>query len=194
MPVISDNYSWMSYNIFLALIAVFLGICYLYAKNNVIKFTFGIPWIMFLPNTIYIFTDLVHVIQQWSSVHGSLRYLLISQYFFFELAGLATFLLAIFPFEMLMIQWHIKRRDQTLAIILFNTLIAFGMVLGRVERINSWEVVTSPLRVIDSAVSVIFSYNLLGLTLLFALFCNFVYFLFRDPIRRRTDRVFKLLD
>src|SRR5581483_3289366 len=101
-------------------------------------------------------------------------------YLIFEIIGIVTFFLAFIPFERILHTIHFFKQKETVAIIFFIFLIAFGMVLGRVERINSWEVITQPQKVIISALDVLLSFDLLGLTILFGLFCNFIYFLFRD--------------
>src|SRR5579863_4015173 len=167
MPVIDYNNSWMIYNIFLALIAVGLGYISYVLRIRVIQYILLLFWLLFLPNTIYIFTDLVHLIEQWRHVSLLIRPLLILQYSVYEIVGICTFVLAFSPFEKIItsIDWLKKRKIVT--IIIFNFIIAFGMVLGRVERINSWQVFTHPLTVLLSAIHVITSLPLIGLTVLF---------------------------
>ncbi len=179
MDILSYNIPWMAYNSFLAMIAVGLGYLTLYVQNKFIKAILGLLWLLFLPNTIYIFTDLEHVITQWKYIDPSLRSLLVLQYAILQIIGVLTFLLAFFPFEKLVKSIHFSKKKKTQAFIFFNFVIAFGMVLGRVERINSWQVFTNPPAVIASTFHVIFSVHLLGLTVLFGLLCNFIYFLFR---------------
>ena len=180
MPVIDYNVSWMVYNCLLALIAVVLGYFTIHVENKYAKVFIGLVWFLFLPNTIYIFTDLEHLIRQWQFISTSLRPILVLQYTIFEIVGIITFLLAFYPFEKFVQLAKFFRKRKTQAFIFFNFLIAFGMVLGRVERINSWQVFTNPPAVITSALHVMLSLHLLGLTVLFGLLCNFIYFLFRS--------------
>lgn len=179
MGVLYYNFSWMIYNSFLALLAVGLGYIFFQAKGKFFKTAFGILWLLFLPNTIYIFTDLMHLIEQWTRVSPSAHGLLLLQYLLFEIIGIATFLFAFFPFEKLLRDIRFFKKNKVSSLIAFNFLIAFGMVLGRVERINSWQIFTSPLQVYQSVIHVLTSFDLLGLTMLFGLLCNFIYFLFR---------------
>jgi uncharacterized membrane protein len=65
-----------------------------------------------------------------------------------------------------------------------NSLIGYGMVLGRVLRVNSWQVITAPSEVLRATVEVFTSFNLILLTILFALFVNFFYFLFRGSVKK----------
>lgn len=180
MPIINYNAEWMTYNCFLALIAVGLGFLTCEVNNKFLKIVIGLLWFLFLPNTIYIFTDLEHLVRQWQVIGQSLLPLLLLQYVVFEVIGITTFLFAFFPFEKIVNTSSVLKKHKTKSIIVFNFLIAFGMVLGRVERINSWEFFTNPSAVITSACHVLISVDLLGLTVLFGLLCNFIYFLFRN--------------
>ena len=182
MPILDYNVDWMLLNCFLALLPLGFGYFFITSKNKAVKVICGILWVLFLPNTIYIFTDLEHIIDQWPLVPSYLRIILLLQYVFLEFVGITTFLIGIFPFEkMLMVERYVKKKI-TKELILFNFFIAFGMVLGRVERINSWEVFTNPLKVLNSAMHVITTFDLFGLMILFGLLCNFIYFLFRDRV------------
>lgn len=182
MPIINYNVSWMIYNSCLALLAVGLGYLTVQVNGKFLKFFIGLLWLIFLPNTIYIFTDLEHLVRQWHEIQHSQLPFLILQYAVFEVVGVITFLFAFLPFEKIIRLVSFLKKNKTKSIIVFNFVIAFGMVLGRIERINSWEVFTNPLAVITSAVHVLLSFNLLGLTLLFGFVCNFIYFLFRDGV------------
>ncbi|HSX09677.1 MAG TPA: DUF1361 domain-containing protein [Candidatus Saccharimonadales bacterium] len=180
MPILNYNVGWMSFNCFLALLPVLFGYVAYRTKNTYLKVIFGVLWFLFLPNTIYIFTDLVHLIPQWHYIGESYRSLLVLQYFVFESIGIITFLLAFYPFERIIRVIKLFKNNKILSLVIFNFIIAFGMVLGRVERINSWQVFTNPPAVTHSALHVILTPSLLGLTILFGFLCNFIYFLFRS--------------
>lgn len=182
MPLILFNVKWMVLNAMLAILPVLLGHFFLNAKAKSLKIFFGLFWVLFLPNTVYVFTDLKHILYQWQQVDMLAQFFLLLQYMILEFIGLVTFILAFHPAERVVEQVaHLKKRRVSL-IIAFNFLVAFGMVLGRVERLNSWELFTQPMKVIGSAWHVLTSLDLLGLTILFGLFCNFVYFLFHETV------------
>jgi uncharacterized membrane protein len=187
MPIIFYNTAWMAYNIFLALIPVLFGWLFLRARNSYSKFLTGIIWLLFLPNTIYIFTDLIHIIEQWGKVTYDARLFLPVQYTILEVVGFISFILAFYPFETFLRQskWQRIRKISTLLSIVLNFLIGFAIVLGRVERINSWEVLTASKKVMLASLHIFQSFELTFLVLLFGLFANFSYFLFRDPIIKR---------
>jgi uncharacterized membrane protein len=63
-----------------------------------------------------------------------------------------------------------------------NFLIGYAMVIGKVERVNSWEIFTATERVIVAVNHLLHSSSLLALGFLFGLFVNFFYFLVRKPL------------
>jgi uncharacterized membrane protein len=191
MPTIFYNDGWMLYNSCLALVAVALGFAIFFLRNRWLKIVTGFFWLLFLPNTIYIFTDLEHLLAQWNTVPLTLHLLLLIQYLLFEIVGFITYLLAFLPFEKIVRSVKELKTRRVPFLIVCNFFIAFGMVLGRVERINSWEVITDPSKVAQSAMNVLSSLDLLSLTILFGLFCNFVYFLFRNRFIRIVKGLFQ---
>jgi len=193
MPVIDYNVSWMLYNLYLALLALVFGYLALLGWKW-FKYIFGLLWLLYLPNTIYIFTDLEHLVYELHQVFFPFSFFLFLQYFIFEIVGITVFILALVPFEKLVHSMPKYKHRFTLLMILFNFLIAFGMVLGRVERVNSWELFTAPIKVLNASVNIMTSWELIGLTILFGLLCNFIYFLFRDSIIKLFRKFFYLLD
>ena len=193
MPIVFFNVEWMSFNSMLAFLAVLLGYFFLQAKPKALKIFFGLLWLVFLPNTIYLFTDLKHILYQWNQVDMFEKSLILIQYMILEFVGLVTFILAFHPFEKMLEKFAPLKRKRVALLIAFNFLVAFGLVLGRVERINSWEIVTQPMHVLGAAWHILSSLDLVGLTILFGLFCNFVYFLFHESIMEDTKRVVRKL-
>lgn len=193
MPILEYNLTWMLFNSFLAVLAVVFGYYFITISYRPLKVLFGILWILFLPNTIYMFTDLMHLIHQWHRVALSERPLLLLQYFVLEFVGFATFVLAFRPFEKIIEHFKLHKKRQAIVIIGFNFLIGFGMVLGRIERINSWEVFTEIGKVMDAVIQTATTPSHIGLTILLGLVCNFSYFLFRDPIYHSAIKLRKSL-
>src|SRR5437868_11760547 len=105
MPILAHNEIWMLYNCFLAFLALGFGYFFLISKNSKAKFIFGILWLLFLPNTIYIFTDLEHLIDQWQLLSWYFRIPLILQYLLLQIVGFTTFLYALYPFEKIILSW-----------------------------------------------------------------------------------------
>ncbi|WP_407308931.1 DUF1361 domain-containing protein [Desulfosporosinus sp. SB140] len=185
-------------NCYVALLS--LGFAYLFLRflrirSRVVKFVFGLLWLLFLPNTAYLFTDLGHIIYQWNntvSLPGHM--LLLVQYILLELFGIITFVFSFLPFEKVIDRANVFKKRRGTWLVFFNFLVAFGLVLGRFEHINSWILFTNPLKVLKLVINIFTSLNLLGLTILFGLLCNFVYFLFRGMLLQTIKRYFHILD
>lgn len=184
MDIVFYNNGWMLFNSELALLAVLFGFLFLYFKKGFLHYFFGLLWLLFLPNTIYMITDMIHLLRQWGRVNETIKVILLVQYFLLEVVCFATYLYGMIPFEKLLLKWRLRDNQKIWMIIAFNFLISFGMVLGRIERINSWDVFVNPVSVLYSAyITMTSSFHLL-LFVLFGLFTNLFYFLFRDYMIR----------
>ena len=177
MSEIFFNINWMGFNLLLAGIGLILTQFVIKARSRTSQFFFGILWLLFLPNTIYIVTDIIHLPESLSHTQGVFQVVVIAQYMIFEIVGIASFFYSLFPFEKLL---HKKFPTHNVAImnsiIVFNFIIAFGLILGRVQRTNSWDVFTNINRVLNDSVRTFSSVELMLYTFLFGLLGNMVYF------------------
>ena len=179
--ILLSNMSWMGWNVFLALIPLIFGWLLLITRQKILKVAFALIWFFFLPNTLYLLTDLLHIFRQWHQMHYAGQIALALQYFTLVLVGLATFILALYPVEktLLLSSWPKKKSLVPLLIIITNFLIGLGIVLGRIQRINSWDIFVDIPKVIGAFVSIFTSLELIVLALLLGLFANCYYFLCR---------------
>lgn len=178
MDILTYNISWMAFNLALALLPVLFMVLFFATRNFVLRSLFLLLWFLFFPNTIYVITDLEHLISQWSQVGGSEKLLLLAQYGVLESVGLISFFIALLPFEKFarkFMGWG----EIMILIILYNFMTGFAMELGKIERIHSIHVFTDPLRVLAAIIHTMQSWELITLVALFGLFTNLVYFLFR---------------
>jgi uncharacterized membrane protein len=189
LDLLTFNLDWMSYNLFLALIPVILAWSAYSVKNKLLKISILIVWLMFTPNTVYIVTDILHFLQQANDISIFSGIILFIQYFIFLILGLLTYILSLYPIEKIL-KKHYKKQKENIIILLIaiNFLIGFGVVLGRVHRLNSWDVILELQKVLDAAKEVIFSPSLILLAILFGLFANLVYFLFKEKIIKIISR------
>ena len=98
-----------------------------------------IVWLLFIPNTFYIITDLFHL-QERDPVPLWFDLALI---FSFAWNGLLMGVLSIRQMEKLItIKWPIKQEWLFVLPIMF--LNAFGIYIGRYLRYNSWDVISRP--------------------------------------------------
>lgn len=181
--LISQNFSWMIYNLLLALIPVFLGWLVLSFKNSRLKALFFIAWLIFVPNTIYVFTDIIHLIKDITRINNLGIFILILQYLGLFLAGFITYILSLYPIEKTLTKLNKKNKKKNKnaidLIILINFLIGFGIVLGRIYRLNSWDVIFQTMKVNSALYQIISSPKMIILAILFGLLANFIYFLFK---------------
>jgi uncharacterized membrane protein len=193
MDLFSYNIDWMIYNLVLAFIPVIAGYLFLRIRRGVLHFFYGIIWLLFLPNTIYVITDLLHLIEDFAYADTALKVILIIEYTIFEFIGFITFILALYPFEILIKRSRLKKLS-TILLVATNFIIGFAMVLGRIYRVNSWDVFLHPLDVVMAGWNVLNSTQLMTLAILFGLFANIVYFLFRKSIASVFVRYAKKFD
>ena len=183
MDVLWYNIPWMAFNLALALLPVLFMLLFFSVRNGILRIVFILLWFLFLPNTIYVITDIEHLVRQLPQVAASEWFILIGQYAVFEFIGLSAFLIGLRPFERLL-QKRTSKQTTFLLIVSYNFLIGFAMVVGKVERIHSIDIFVSPLQVFSSMLTVLQSGELVILAILFGLFANCFYFLFRSFLKK----------
>lgn len=190
MDIILENFVWMAFNISLALIAVFSGWLFLTVKNRFLKVLLFFIWLIFMPNTIYIFTDLLHIPDEWQRLENLGRVVMTIQFLILEIAGFVSFVIGLLPFERMLKNYKFKKYEIIIAIILFNFLIAFGVVLGRIQRLNSWEIFTNTEKVISDSLKVLSSTDMLLVVVFFGILGCYLYFLFKDVVQVKLKQFF----
>lgn len=184
MDIITYNVLWMVWNSILALLPI--GFAWLYFKTSrkFYKCILAVCWFLFLPNSLYVVSDLEHIVQQWGQVGIVAKLFLLIQYAHLETIGLSAFIFSLYAFEKELRRIFKKKKKKFVSstIITTNFLMGFAIVIGKVERVNSWDVFTATDKVISAILTVVRWDHLVLLAILFGLFGNFFYFLFRDPV------------
>jgi uncharacterized membrane protein len=174
------NINWMSLNILLACLGVIFGLVFVYFKDWWIKIPLFILWILFVPNTIYLVTDLQHFPRQfYAAPTMAEQIILFFQYTLLFTFGIATYLFAMYPLHILFPIF--RRRPNPLfmpVVAIFNTLIAFGVALGKVERTHSVYLFTQPGRVFSDITALLMRENAIITIIVFSLLCNLIFFSF----------------
>lgn len=168
------NIPWMSLNVFLALIPVALS--YPLLKNplsirNVPIFLF---WILFLPNSIYLLSDLEHLMNQISGESFLGVAVLSIQYAILVLFGILTYFLSLLPLEWFMRSKHVSLRVKVATYSAVSFLMAFGVVLGKIQRTHSWYVITNPMRVVTDVWNTLTSFELVLLTIVLGVLISII--------------------
>ena len=148
MSALVGNVGWMGWNLVLALIP--LGVArFLFGHRPRpvwLLWTGGAVFVAFLPNAPYVLTDVLHLPYDMSAAHDSpwLAAALLGQYACFVAIGFGAYVLSLVRLE----RWLAERgvsRTRLLAIDLgLHAVCAVGILLGRVFRFNSWDMLTDP--------------------------------------------------
>jgi len=174
----SSYFLSLEWNLFLAFVPYYLS-GWLHRKPERItnKWTLSLVlavWILFIPNSFYIITDLFHL---GETGHVPLWYdllLLLS----FAWNGLMMGILSVRQMEKIM-QVYYFNKHELLFIYPVMWLNALGVFIGRYWRFNSWDVVTNPFRLILDILDLIMhplTYkNAFGMIFCFSVFMTLLY-------------------
>jgi len=137
------NYLYMNWNLFLALVPLFL--LYLFEKehNPILRwFTFFL-WLLFLPNAVYLITDFIHLREtgpDWLLWYDGMMI------FTYALVGVVVSAFTLNRMKKLLFRtWE----GQQVFVLIMALLSSFGIYLGRYLRFNSWDFFTKPLGTIS---------------------------------------------
>jgi uncharacterized membrane protein len=165
---------FLVWNLFLAFIPYFF-ISYLKAQNSLQKNKFKtlvllITWLLFLPNSFYILTDLIHLSQ--SSNHLVWFDLIVFRSY--ALIGFTSGILSLIEFENI-----IKRYIPSLITHLMMPIICFlcgiGIYLGRILRYNSWDILSNPIKLISDTLTSLLSVHALLFSFYFGAYIYLFY-------------------
>jgi uncharacterized membrane protein len=167
------SYIFLAWNLFLALIPWWISNYLKQNKSLQLKHVplFGI-WLLFIPNSPYILTDLFHLkprpyLPLWFDL-----VLVLS----FALIGMIVFLKSLK--DMLSIlKAYVSPILFTLVTPFIFWLISFGLYLGRYLRFNSWNVVNHPFQLMRQSFDILFEKDTIGFTLIFSVFMWFLYYI-----------------
>lgn len=172
------NLDWMIPNVALAAVAVVFALGFIYTKSVLIKIPLLILWFLFLPNTIYLLTDIEYLPKQIMESGFPEKIIIFCEYIILLVIGILTYFGGLMPLNLIFKQLKIKKQAQQLIMILINFAIGFAVILGKVERTHSWYVFTQPLRVINDSLSVLTTPFLLLAAIGFGVLFNVIYFSF----------------
>lgn len=174
------NVNWMGFNLALAIAGVVFGWLFLTTKQPFLKLIAGILWILFLPNTIYLLTDLQYLREQFFKIELIYKPVLLLMYSGLIFFGMMSYIVGLWPLERFINSLKIKNKSKAnlvvISLVLVNFLAALGVVMGKELRSHSWYVFTQPLRVISDLKTVFQTPIYLIFIIMFGLLNNFIYF------------------
>jgi len=137
----------------------------------------GVAWLLLYPNAPYLTTDLIHLIfnpiYHYSGPQGMLVWYDLVLMFLFAWCGLLLGYLSMRHFHAI-VKHYINDTYGWFFVLFVSFLGGFGVYLGRVIRLNSWDVLFSPFRLIEGVLQGI-NANALIFTVLFGLLILIVY-------------------
>lgn len=128
---------FMVWNLFLAWIPMVLAVVFAGVRRRIWLIPVGIAWLAFLPNAPYLVTDLVHLRDGYDLWRHVLQY---------GFAAWTGIILAVVSMRMV----HRRLTDEFgravgwAAMAATVALCAIGVVIGRFQRWNSWDLVHRP--------------------------------------------------
>lgn len=190
MPIFADNFSWMLFNTFLAFVPIILVVVLRMRLNQLVHIFVFFLWLVFLPNTIYLVTDLQYLPNQLIKSKIGEQLVLLIQYSVLASFGVMTYVYALEPISKIFKKLHFPEVRREVLYIAVNYIVAFGVMLGKFQRTHSWYIFTDPVRV-ASDVYKAFNLEQLGWVFVFGSIVNVLFFLFKDyfpPLRTKKGK------
>ena len=172
---------FLIWNLFLAIIPYFIS-SYIIVKHKQLKSNLPlvisfICWLLFLPNSFYIITDLVHIVHST----GNLFYLDLIIICSFATIGFLLGLLSLDHFKIFLNSRNLVKYS-TYIILIVCLLCGFGIYLGRILRYNSWNIISNPFQLFIDLVTVAFTIKSILFSILFGTFIYLSYLLKQTKI------------
>ena len=132
----SFHFAFLAWNIFLAVLPLLFAHGVRCERRSARKWLYAACWLLFFPNSAYLFTDMVHL-----DIRAGVAFWLdLVLLFGGGLYGIVIGLQSLRIME----SWYggmLRPRMSTLLTLALLMLSGYGIYLGRVERWNSWDIV-----------------------------------------------------
>jgi uncharacterized membrane protein len=167
------NYFYFIWNLFLSWIpygiSMYLPVSFVVMKRKWFAWLLLIIWFLFWPNAPYMLTDLLHLRQKQNIPLWFDLGLILS----FAWTGLITGFISLIEIQNL-----IRKQTNRFVAWAFAVFMIFsgglGIYIGRYIRVNSWDVVANPLRVLFHIVKhfndQMMRIEMIGMTLMYSIF------------------------
>jgi uncharacterized membrane protein len=179
-----DNITgFMTWNLFLAFIPFALSIPLFSrrATRNILWWLGLIIFTLFLPNAAYVITDIIHFVSDVRDQDipaNGIIFVIIPQYLIFIIAGFQCHVLSL-----LRLVNYLQIKDSLAKLIGIelgvNLICAYGVYLGRVDRLNSWHVVTKTDRLVNTVVDNFMKSNFWFVMFVFFVTITLLYYIFK---------------
>lgn len=175
----SFAFIFLVWNLFLAFIPYWItawAIKNAAINKNKFKLTAMIAvWLLFVPNSFYIVTDLFHLYNRDTAP----KWFDILMVFSFAWNGILFGIISIRRVEIIFL-WKRKRSFSLLLVFVVMWLGSFGVYIGRVLRFNSWDVITNPFSLLSDILNMIVhpfaNFYSWGMTFCYSVFMTLLYY------------------
>lgn len=162
----STMYNFLAWDLFLAwvpfFLAVLLGMTTTFpnrAARNTAGFLAAAVWLFFYPNSLYLVTELLHAFRHFTIVPGARFWYEINFWYILLTVFLAAFTgLLLSSISLYLVHNCIQKYrgiwSSWLLVLLIGVLSSLGVYIGRFIRWNSWDIVSSPHRIIADVASI----------------------------------------
>lgn len=182
--ILTHNFALMglNWNLFLAWIPVFLAL-YAEKKDSFITVSaISMLWLLFFPNAPYIITDLVHLTPQGGNLYWHHQIMIFSYAF----VSLACGLLSLYWMQRVWTRVFSQRISFWAGFASIG-LSGYGIFLGRIERLNSWDLFVHPFSLVRLILHSARSFTAILMTVEFSLFIGLAYWMFYSLLRFKDE-------
>lgn len=178
----SPTYLFLPWNLFLAFIPYWIT-AKMIKEISLIEVKWKLyalltVWLLFIPNSFYIITDLFHL----THIESAPKWFDLLMLFSFAWNGLLPGVISLRRVE-LIITIHGWERFDIPFVFAVMWLSAFGIYIGRYLRFNSWDVITNPFslaaEIMDMVLHPFQHAAAWGMTLVYGVFMTLLYFTFK---------------
>jgi uncharacterized membrane protein len=155
--IVGPVHGFMLWNAFLAGVPTALALVLFRRRRragSAMWWAGAVAWLLFLPNAPYVLTDVVHMVGVLRvSTSDRHSYLVLCTYAVLFAGGLVSYVVSLQLFRRFL-HGVIPSRYVAAVLVSVHALCVVAMYLGRVVRVNSWDAVLAPGRVLGSMLHV----------------------------------------
>ena len=176
----SLGYIFLPWNLFLAFVPYWIS-GWMIGKNHIthrkVKLFLALAgWLLFIPNSFYIITDLFH----FTHIRSAPKWFDLLLIFSFAWNGILCGIISLRRVEIIMMKLLTGKNFSLFLVFGVMWLSSFGIYIGRYLRFNSWDIITDPFSLSEEILSMIIHpfHHLYpwGMTLCYSIFMTFLYF------------------
>jgi uncharacterized membrane protein len=179
MLFLYDNLNWMLFNLVLAFVPIVFVWLLRKKLHPFVHILLLFLWLIFLPNTIYLVTDIEYLPYQIFRSGIVEQALLFIEYGIIASFGVFSYLFSLEPAQLILKKLKFKKTNEKVFYIVLHSLVALGVVMGKVQRTHSWYVFTQPQRVVNDAKATLIASDLFFWVFFCAIVINSFFFVFK---------------